>query len=106
MEIAKADMIVLFGATGDLAQRMLLPSLYFLEADGFLPDGFRIVATARTAMSREAFLDHAARTVARRAEPETVDPKAWAAFAARLDYVAADATAPDGARALKASIDG
>ena len=42
-----ADTMVLFGATGDLARRMLIPSLYFLDADGFLPEGFRIVGTAR-----------------------------------------------------------
>ena len=48
----QADAIVLFGGTGDLARRMLLASLYFLDADGFLPDGFRIVATARSAMTQ------------------------------------------------------
>ena len=35
----QADAIVLFGGAGDLALRMLFPSLYFLDADGFLPDG-------------------------------------------------------------------
>ena len=44
---ATADAIVLFGATGDLARRMLLPSLYFLDADGFLPKDFRLVAPSR-----------------------------------------------------------
>ena len=42
-----ADAMVLFGATGDLSRRMVMPSLYFLDADGFLPDGFKILATAR-----------------------------------------------------------
>ena len=42
-----ADLIVIFGGTGDLAQRMLFPSLYFLDADGFLVPEFRIVAAAR-----------------------------------------------------------
>ena len=40
----QADAIVLFGGTGDLVRRMLLASLYFLDVDGFLPKGFRIVA--------------------------------------------------------------
>ena len=39
--------LLLFGATGDLAQRMLLPSLYGLHADGLLPDGLTITGTAR-----------------------------------------------------------
>ena len=40
--------IVIFGATGDLAARMLLPSLYFLDADGLLPEGLKIVGSARS----------------------------------------------------------
>ena len=47
-EAPLADAIVLFGATGDLSRRMLLPSLYFLDADGLLPLGLKILATART----------------------------------------------------------
>ena len=43
-------------ATGDLARRMLLASLYFLDADGFLAEGFRIVATARGEMDSAAFV--------------------------------------------------
>src|SRR4051794_36697588 len=40
--------LLLFGATGDLAQRMLLPSLYGLHADGLLPEGLTITGTARS----------------------------------------------------------
>ena len=39
-----ADVIVLFGGTGDLAQKMLFPSLYNLDADGFLAEGFGVAA--------------------------------------------------------------
>ena len=42
--------LVLFGATGDLARRMLLPSLYGLDSDGLLPDDLKIIGTARTAL--------------------------------------------------------
>ena len=42
--------IVIFGATGDLALRMLYPSLYFLDADGLLPVGFKILGTARSCL--------------------------------------------------------
>ena len=42
--------LVMFGATGDLARRMLLPSLYGLDSDGLLPDGLRIIGTARTVL--------------------------------------------------------
>jgi glucose-6-phosphate 1-dehydrogenase len=102
-EPAQADAIVLFGATGDLAQRMLFPSLYFLDVDGFLPDGFRIIASARTALSREAFVDQVKATVTARAE-HGLDAEAWARFAKRLDYAAADATRAEGLSAVKAAL--
>ncbi|MFN3511978.1 MAG: glucose-6-phosphate dehydrogenase [Phenylobacterium sp.] len=101
-----ADVIVLFGGTGDLAQRMLFPSLYFLDADGFLAEPFRIVATARAEMDRAAFVDQVRSAVAARAEPEGLDAAVWDRFAARLDYVGADATTPKGAEALKAALNG
>jgi glucose-6-phosphate 1-dehydrogenase len=47
--------LILFGATGDLARRMLFPSLYNLLADGLLPDDFLIVASGRTEMDDAAF---------------------------------------------------
>jgi glucose-6-phosphate 1-dehydrogenase len=51
----KASTLLMFGATGDLARRMLLPSLYGLDSDGLLPDELRIIGTARTDLADEAF---------------------------------------------------
>ena len=42
-----APTLLLFGATGDLARRMLLPSLFGLDAEGLLPEGLAIYGTAR-----------------------------------------------------------
>ncbi|UVI40576.1 glucose-6-phosphate dehydrogenase [Qipengyuania spongiae] len=58
--------LLLFGATGDLSKRMLLPSLYALHEDGLIAANLRIVGTARSelsddefrAMAREALLEH------------------------------------------------
>ena len=44
--------IVIIGATGDLAQRMLFPSLYFLEAENHLAPDFRVIGAARTAQDK------------------------------------------------------
>ena len=55
-DAALVDVIVLFGGTGDLAQRMLFPALYFLDADGFLNPDIRIVASARAEVSRTDFI--------------------------------------------------
>ena len=43
--------LILFGGGGDLAMRMLLPSLYFLDRDGLLPEGLKIIGAARSAES-------------------------------------------------------
>jgi len=103
-EAPRADLLVLFGGTGDLARRMLLPSLYFLDADGFLPEGFRIVATARAEMTREAFVEMVRAEL--KARPEGLDEAVWGRFCGRLDYVAADATTVEGLGALKAHLAG
>ncbi|HEX7948137.1 MAG TPA: glucose-6-phosphate dehydrogenase [Phenylobacterium sp.] len=100
----QADAIVLFGATGDLARRMLLASLYFLDADGFLPDRFRIVATARTEMTTEAFHGLVHETLSER--PEGVDDKVWGRFSKRLVYIGADATTAEGVAKLCPALQG
>src|SRR5438046_3422410 len=102
-ETPLADAIVLFGATGDLSRRMLLPSLYFLDADGLLPLDFKILATARSQMGRDEFVDQARQIL--KARSEAVDDKVWERFAGRLDYVACDATTAEGVAVLKPSLD-
>ena len=93
-----SDALVLFGATGDLSRRMVIPSLYFLDADGFLPEGFKVVATARAALTRDAFIDQVLEIL--KARPEGIDDVVWTRFSARLDYVACDATSCESVAAL------
>ena len=95
----QADLFVILGATGDLAQRMLFPSLYFLDADGLLPDGLRIMGSARKRQDRDAFLKDTRAAISERAKPLAIDPAVWKRFAARMDYCAADASTPEGAAA-------
>jgi glucose-6-phosphate 1-dehydrogenase len=96
-----ADVILLFGGTGDLAQKMLFPSLYFLDADGFLASELRIIATARAHMSRDEFVALTRKGVAARGD---LDAAVWSRFEARLDYVEGDATTAEGAQKLKAAV--
>ena len=100
----QADAVVLFGATGDLARRMLWASLYFLDVDGFLPAGFKIVATARTPQTTEAFLAQIQAILT--ARPEGLDAAVWTRFSARVTYVGGDATTPEGAALLKDALAG
>jgi glucose-6-phosphate 1-dehydrogenase len=85
--------IVIFGATGDLARRMLFPSLYFLDSDGLLPDDLRIVGAARSPLSGSDFVADVEKAVLARAEK--VEPGVWQRFAARLRYCGGDAASPD-----------
>jgi glucose-6-phosphate 1-dehydrogenase len=94
--------IVLFGATGDLAKRKLLPGLFHLAAAGLLPERYRIVGTGRShsALSAADFRQHAHDAVA---EFGTVKPTgtAWRTFAAALSFAAAE---PDDPSPLVAAV--
>jgi glucose-6-phosphate 1-dehydrogenase len=96
---AQANVIVIIGATGDLAQRMLFPSLYFLDADGLLGPKVRVIGSARKDLSRDAFLEIVHANLKERAGADFKDA-VWTRFCARVDYVAANVTDPDGLKAL------
>jgi glucose-6-phosphate 1-dehydrogenase len=91
---SKADTLLLFGATGDLSKRMLLPSLCALHADGLLDPELQIVGTARSPMSDNEFRNFAREAV------EKFLPKqrrgGMADFLNRLHYQPLDVTAPEG----------
>ena len=88
----KASTLLLFGATGDLSRRMLLPSLYGLDADGLLPDDLRIVATARTALDDEAFRARARDALQRHLPEGFYNEEVAGRLLKRLSYVPLDAT--------------
>jgi len=79
------QIVVLFGATGDLAQRKLLPGLYHLAASGFLPN-CRIVGVSLDAFDAEDFRAFAKKEVeAHRSHGPGMED--WPRFAAALDYL-------------------
>ena len=82
--------IVLFGASGDLAARKLLPGFFHLEQAGLMPEGFRIVGTAETDLDDDGFRDHA-RGALEEFGRHGLDEEAWEAFAGNLSYVPVDA---------------
>src|SRR6478752_7679088 len=88
--------LVMFGATGDLARRMLLPSLYGLDADGLLPDDLRIIGTARSDLDDAGFRNRA-QAALEEYLPEGFFQAAIAErFLARLHYVPLDINDPAG----------
>jgi glucose-6-phosphate 1-dehydrogenase len=93
-----ADRLLLFGATGDLSQRMLLPSLCALDHDGLLAPGLKIVGTARSEMSDGEFRNFARAALEKFLPPERRG--GMAGFLNRLSYQSLDATKTDGFAAL------
>lgn len=92
--------LLLFGATGDLSQRMLLPSLYGLHADGLLPDGLTITGTARHEHDDAGFRDFARHALDQFLPDDRKDEAAIDGFLARLHYQPLDASNVDGFAAL------
>ena len=101
----KVSTLLLFGATGDLAHRMLLPSLYGLHADNLLPDNFRIVCTARSELDDEQYRASAVEALKEHVPSSFYDPKTALIFSRRLSYVAMDATKPEGFKRLAKTVD-
>ena len=89
------DKLLLFGATGDLSQRMLLPSLYGLDKDGLLPADMTITGTARTEYEDDAFREFARGALDKYLPDDRKDPAKIASFLKRLNYQALDATQPE-----------
>lgn len=79
------QVVVLFGATGDLARRKLLPGLHHLATTGFIPD-YRIVGVSLDDLDAEGFRRLARGALDAHASRPLVEAD-WAAFAAKLDYL-------------------
>ena len=94
------QILLLFGATGDLAQRMLLPSLFGLDGDGLLPDGLTILGTARSTLDDTGFRAEAQSALNKYVDAERLKPELVERFLARLHYVPVDSTRPGDFAAL------
>ena len=95
-----ASLLVIFGASGDLAQRMLLPSLYGLQHAGLLPERLRILGTARSELDDTAFRANVADAVRKQVAAPDLDEASLAALLDRMAYQAADSGDLDSMRVL------
>ncbi len=78
--------VVIFGASGDLTKRKLLPAFWSLFVQGLLPKGFAITGYARTEMTDDEFREQARESVKLYGR-RTPDDEAWREFAERLSYL-------------------
>src|SRR5262245_48922445 len=87
--------IVLFGATGDLARRKLLPGLFNLHCAGLMPERYRVIGVSRphSALTDDAFRERAHDAIADAGMREPSGPE-WDEFARNLSFAPADADQP------------
>jgi len=86
--------IVIFGGTGDLAQRKLLPALFHRWKDGQIPENSRIVGSARKIMNTPAYREFAKAACKRDAGEAEFDLAIWEAFSQLLEYQPMDVLSP------------
>src|SRR5512133_3246842 len=91
--------IVMFGATGDLTKRKLLPSLYNLRVNGLLPRDFALVGVARRELDDARWREETTRAL-RTFAAGPVDEARWAEYANAIHYVRGDFEDPETYRRL------
>jgi len=90
--------VSIFGASGDLTARKLLPALYDLWSDGYLSDAAPIVGVARREKSDESFRNEIFEAINGQVRDGEISPEKWSQFARRLFYRQLDIASPDGYR--------
>jgi glucose-6-phosphate 1-dehydrogenase len=96
--------VVIFGASGDLTKRKLIPALFSLYRKNRLPDNLQIVGVSRSAFSHDEFRAHL-RDGMQELAPEIFDAAGWDSFAGRIWYQAGDSKQDTDYKNLDAFLD-
>lgn len=86
--------LIIFGGSGDLAQRKLMPALFRRDRDGQLPSDSRILAVGRSPLDSATYQTLIHQALVDNLGAAAVDAGLWQQFAARLDYIDLDAADP------------
>ncbi len=86
--------LVIFGASGDLTKRKILPSIYRLQKNHLLPDQFFLLGTARTEMNTDQFREEVVAAV-RNAFGKDFDESSWDELVNKVDYAPINYAAPE-----------
>lgn len=87
--------LFIVGGDGDLALRKLYPSLYYLEINDSMPKDLRIIGTARTGQSQDAFLQKVHQWLKKSVDEKLYSEAAWQRFASKVFFAQGDATKVD-----------
>ena len=88
--------LVVFGGTGDLARRKLLPALYHRLRDGQMPPEARIIGTARGVLDQDGYRKMAAEALEEFIGKDALDGETVGRFMETLDYIPLDVGTPEG----------
>jgi glucose-6-phosphate 1-dehydrogenase len=99
------SVVVLFGATGDLAHRKVIPALYHLWRTNLLPHEFRLVAIGRRPYDDDTFRAEILASLERYSRVLPLDLDAWESFAPRIDYHRLDFDDTAGFEKLASALD-
>ncbi|HKV89414.1 MAG TPA: glucose-6-phosphate dehydrogenase [Candidatus Dormibacteraeota bacterium] len=103
--VADPSIMVIFGATGDLSGRKLLPALYNLAKQRLLPAGFAVVGAAIDDLDDAGFGKHAAEKIGQFSRTQPIDQRVLDAFLSGLFYVKVDFGKLDDFKALQRKLD-
>jgi glucose-6-phosphate 1-dehydrogenase len=95
--------LVIFGASGDLAKRKLIPAIYNLAASSFLPDEFAVLGISRSPMSGDDFRQKMVQDL-HTFETGTLDPQRVEWLKSRLSYMSGDLDQPETYERLRAAL--
>ncbi|HEX5734391.1 MAG TPA: glucose-6-phosphate dehydrogenase [Blastocatellia bacterium] len=93
--VADPCTVIIFGASGDLTKRKLLPALYRLTQERLLPAEFAILGFSRSPMSHEEFRGKMKDAIITYSEAKRVDEAVWQSFAQGIYYISGDINDPD-----------
>src|SRR5688572_9200705 len=97
--------VVIFGGTGDLNLRKLAPALYNLYTDGYMPEKYAIIGTARRPLTDEIFRENLMDGVNKFSRSGKVKQEKWNKFADNVIYNSVDVETPESFGLLKKSIE-
>jgi glucose-6-phosphate 1-dehydrogenase len=95
---------IIFGGTGDLSVRKLLPALYHRQRDHQFCEPTRIIGTSRSTMTDEQFRALARKAISEHVKADYIDKKEVETFVNRMSYISVDATTGEGFAKLKKAI--
>jgi glucose-6-phosphate 1-dehydrogenase len=84
--VRDACTMIIFGASGDLTHRKLVPALYNLASDGYLPENFTVVGFGRKPLSDDVFRAELHEAAQEHSRSSPLDEQVWQRFAQRLHY--------------------